>query len=293
MITPELRTAIRSADGSIRRIAARFGVNPKTVAKWRGCADGDFDHRNAALSAPRRILGEVDDWRLLRFRMVTALALDDCLYANQSVYPWLTRSTLYRTFQRFGVTRLSDLVVHQFISRLRPEERLGVCGFYITRVETDEGACDIFAFTDHATKLNLMRVYRPDDPNALIDFRDHVHACFPFPVKTVLLLADFSCTDRQTQAAEQMARPGKRIEILHQPVTVRSQATTDLERPDPDAKAIICKAEMEQTISRFMLRYNFERKIQQIGGLRPAEAAERYGGVSVMQLREAILARLV
>lgn len=290
MITPELRSAIRSAEGSVRQIAKRFEVNPKTVVKWRACADIDLG--NMLPTRQQCILGEVDEWRLVRFRVGTALSLDDCLYASQSTYPWLSRSTLYRCFRRFGISKLSDLAIHQYLTGLSPQNRLGVCSFYITRVSTDVGQCDIYVISDHATKLTLMRVYRPDDTRALSDFRAWLQHCFPFPIRTVLLIEDTSSANHQSQVIERVSRAGTKIEVLNQPLLIRNQNPLDSERPGADTRALASFVETQNTIGSFLLRFNFERKIQQIGGLRPAEAVHKYCGKLPSTLRDECFSRL-
>jgi hypothetical protein len=39
------------------------------------------------------------------FRKHTLLPLDDCLYALQATIPHLTRSSLHRCYQRYGINR--------------------------------------------------------------------------------------------------------------------------------------------------------------------------------------------
>lgn len=262
----------------------RFGVNPKTVAKWRCCEDERFDILNRPGFNERRIVGRIDEWRLVRFRISTSLSIDDCLYGSQSIYPWLTRSTLYRIFRTFGISRLSELTVHQYLSGTDPAQRLGICSFYITRIPTDEGMCDIHAMIDHATKLHLMKIYRSGDPDAMVDFHHWVERCFPFPVHTILMIADTSCADRQDLAIELGTNTGATIKFVHQPLNGR-EISNDLEESGAGQRQMASLAETRRTIGHFLLRYNFERKIMQNGGLRPAEAAERYTGTAACRLR--------
>jgi hypothetical protein len=57
--------------------------------------------------APRLTVLTADEETLIvAFRRHTLLPLDDCLYVLQSTVPHLTRSSLHRLFQRYGVSRL-------------------------------------------------------------------------------------------------------------------------------------------------------------------------------------------
>jgi transposase-like protein len=97
--TEAVRRAIQHSQTSLRELARRYGVNPKTVAKWRkrtSVADlptGPRVARSSTLSAPQEAI-------IVAFRRHTLLPLDDCLYALQATLPQLTRSALHRCLQR-------------------------------------------------------------------------------------------------------------------------------------------------------------------------------------------------
>lgn len=46
---------------------------------------------------------------IVAFRRHTLLPLDDCLYALQPTIPHLTRSSLHRCLQRYGISKLPDV----------------------------------------------------------------------------------------------------------------------------------------------------------------------------------------
>src|SRR4028118_495104 len=99
--TAAVRRAIQHSQESLRGLARRFGINPKTVAKWRKrtCASdgraGAQEPRSAVLSAEHEAM-------VVAFRRHTLLPLDDCLYALQPTIPHLTRSSLPRSPPRHG-----------------------------------------------------------------------------------------------------------------------------------------------------------------------------------------------
>lgn len=86
-------------------LAAQYGLNPKTVAKWK---KRDFIHDAATgpKDPPSTVLATEEGVLAVAFRKHTLLPLDDGLYAEQDTIPHLTRSALHRLFQRHGIGRL-------------------------------------------------------------------------------------------------------------------------------------------------------------------------------------------
>ena len=103
-----VRRAIQHSQESLRGLAKRHGVNPKTVAKWKARSSvsdlptGPKQPRSTVLSAEEEAVA-------VAFRRHTLLPLDDCLYALQPTVPHLTRSSLHRCLQRHGISRLPQV----------------------------------------------------------------------------------------------------------------------------------------------------------------------------------------
>jgi hypothetical protein len=122
--TEAIRRAIQNSQESLRGLAKRYGINPKTVAKWkkrqsvRDLPTGPKDAKSTALSIEEEAI-------IVAFRRHTLLPLDDCLYALQSTIPHLTRSALHRCSQRHGISRLPETDLpwnfHPAVSRASTE----------------------------------------------------------------------------------------------------------------------------------------------------------------------------
>ena len=97
--TAALRRAIQHSQESLTRLASRYHINPKTVAKWRTRTT-----IKDAPMGPRRphstVLTKEQEATIVAFRRQTLLPLDDCLYALQASIPHLTRSALHRCLKR-------------------------------------------------------------------------------------------------------------------------------------------------------------------------------------------------
>src|SRR6202035_833703 len=103
--TEAIRRAIQHSQASLRALSRRYGINQKTVAKWKrrtSVADIPTGQKNARST----VLSVEEEAVVVAFRRHTLLPLDDCLYALQPTIPHLTRSSLHRCLQRNGISQL-------------------------------------------------------------------------------------------------------------------------------------------------------------------------------------------
>ena len=106
--THAVRAAIQRSKAPLKELAARYGLNHKTVAKWRKRA-----FVNDAPMGPKTprstVLSSKEEAIIVAFRKHTLLPLDDCLYALQATIPHLTRSSLHRCLKRHAISRLPEI----------------------------------------------------------------------------------------------------------------------------------------------------------------------------------------
>ncbi len=102
---PRVRAELQASQEKTRVLAARHGLNPKTVAKWRGrTTTADQPMRP---SRPRStVLTEAEEAIVVEFRRRTLLPLDDVLGCLRESIPKLSRSPLHRCLVRHGISRL-------------------------------------------------------------------------------------------------------------------------------------------------------------------------------------------
>src|SRR6476646_2970279 len=106
--TEAVRRAIHHSQESLRRLARRHGVNPKTIAKWKSRTSVS-DLRTGPQEPRSTVLSAEEEAVAVAFRRHALLPLDDCLYALQPTIPHLTRSSLHRCLQRNGISRLPQV----------------------------------------------------------------------------------------------------------------------------------------------------------------------------------------
>jgi transposase InsO family protein len=103
--TPRVRAELRRSREATRRLAARYGLNPKTVAEWR--RRGSTADAPMGPTRPRSpVLTEAEEAIVVGFRRRTPLPLDDVLGCLRETIPSLSRSALHRCLVRHGIPRL-------------------------------------------------------------------------------------------------------------------------------------------------------------------------------------------
>ena len=89
-------------------LAGRYGINQKTVAKWKKRLSV-YDIPTGPENVKSTVLSAEEEAIIVAFRKLTLLPLDDCLYALPPTIPKLTRSSLHRCLQRNGIARLPEV----------------------------------------------------------------------------------------------------------------------------------------------------------------------------------------
>ena len=105
--TPHVRAKLQTSQESTRTLAARYGLNAKTVAKWR--KRNSTADRPMGPSRPKStVLSEIEEAIVVEFRRRTLLPLDDVLGCLRETIPALSRSALHRCLQRQGNLLIID-----------------------------------------------------------------------------------------------------------------------------------------------------------------------------------------
>src|ERR1700733_6416989 len=149
--TAAVRRAIQHSQESLRVLTKRYGINPKTVAKWK--QRGSVTDRPTGPREPRStVLSIEDEAVIVAFRQHTLLPLDDCLYALQSTIPRLTRSSLHRCLQRHGISRLPDVGGDKIDKRKFKAYPLGYFHIDIAEVRTEQSNLYLLVAIDRTSQ---------------------------------------------------------------------------------------------------------------------------------------------
>src|SRR5881227_2476999 len=155
--TAAVRRAIQHSQESLRGLAKRHGVNPKTVAKWKKRPSVQ-DERTGPKQPRSTVLSSEEEAIVVAFRRHTLLPLDDCLYALQATIPHLTRSSLHRCLKRHGISRLPHVENESAEKRKFKAYPIGYFHIDIAEVRTAEGKLYLFVAIDRTSKIRLRRI---------------------------------------------------------------------------------------------------------------------------------------
>ncbi len=183
--THAVRAAIQRSKAPLKELAARHGLNHKTVAKWRKRA---FVHD--APMGPRMVrsmvLAPEEKAIIVAFRRHTLLPLDDCLYALQATLPNLTRSSLHCCLKRHGISRPPQIAGDKPARQPFKPYPFGYFHIDITEVRTDEGKLHLFVGVDRTSKFAFAQLHPAATVQIAADFLRAVIEAVPYKIQSVL-----------------------------------------------------------------------------------------------------------
>lgn len=183
--TEAVRRAIQHSQESLRALAKRYGINQKTVAKWKK-RSSVADVPTGPKEAHSTVLSLEDEAVVVAFRRHTLLPLDDCLYALQPTIPHLTRSSLHRCLQRHGISRLPDVEGVKAPKRKFKSYPIGYFHIDIAEVQTAEGKLYLLVAIDRTSKFAFVQLVEKATRRVAGDFLRALAAAVPYRIHTVL-----------------------------------------------------------------------------------------------------------
>jgi transposase InsO family protein len=279
--TEAVRRAIHDSQESLRVLARRYGINPKTVAKWKKrTAVGDLP--TGPKDAHSTVLSIEDEAIIVAFRRHTLLPLDDCLYALQATIPHLTRSSLHRCLQRHGISRLPEVTGDKKPKRKFKAYPIGYFHIDIAEVQTAQGKLRLFVAIDRTSKFTFVELHREAGKMIAAGFLQNLTAAVPYAIHTVLTDNGIQFTN---QARHQYAfhhifdRVCDENGIEHRLTKVKHPWTNgQVERMNRTIKEATVKRfyyethdQLRQHLADFVMAYNFARRLKTLRGLTPYE----------------------
>ena len=156
--TEAVRRAIQHSQESLRALAKRYGINVKTIAKWKSRTS--ISDLPTGPKAPRSTVLSVEEEAIVvAFRRHTLLPLDDCLYALQPTIQHLTRSSLHRCLQRHGISRLPEVEGETSAKQKFKAYPIGYFHVDIAEVRTAQGKLYLIVAIDRTSKFAFVELH--------------------------------------------------------------------------------------------------------------------------------------
>jgi transposase InsO family protein len=289
--TAAVRRAIPQSQESLKRLAERYAINPKTVAKWKKRPDvqdapmGPKHPRSTALTLEQEAI-------CVALRRHTLLPLDDCLYALQSTIPCLTRSSWHRGFQRHGISRLPE--VDGDIPPKQQFKKYSIGYFHIdmAAVHTEDGRLYLFVAIDRASKFAFAELREKATRRIAANFLRALIAAVPYKIHTVLTDHGTPCTElahvRRGAARQQEAQHPDGLSLMHacEPNSIEHRLTKpghpwtngQVERMNRTLKEATVKRDycanhqsLKAHLYNFLKAYNLAKRLKTLQGLTPYE----------------------
>ena len=294
--TAAVRRAMQHSQESLRGLAERYGINPKTVVKWR--KRGSVSDQRTGIQEPRStVLSVEDEAVVIAFRRHTLLPLDDCFYALQPTLSHLTRSSLHRCLQRYGISRLPDTEGDRPQRSKFKGYPTGYFHIDIAEVRTEEDKLRLFVAIDRTSKFAFVELHEKATRRVASNFLRALATAVPYKIHTVLIDNGTHFTEPggdgwTPKNIRQMLERGElflwhafefacaELGIEHRLTKPRHPWTNgQVERMNRTIKEATVKRfhyeshdQLRQHLADFVAAYNFARRLKALRGLTPYEA---------------------
>jgi transposase-like protein len=181
--THAVRAELQRSQASVAQLARQFGINEKTVIKWRNRQSVE-DMPMGPKERRSTVLSPMEEAAIVALRVQARLPLDDVYIALKDVIPHLTRSSLHRCLQRHGISRLPKA------DREKPKQfkkyEIGYFHIDIAELRYEGPKGFLFVAVDRTSKLVFARIYRRATKLAAAAFLRVLIKTVPYKIHTIL-----------------------------------------------------------------------------------------------------------
>jgi transposase InsO family protein len=284
--THAVRAAIQRSQASAAELSRTYGINPKTVLKWRKRASVE-DRKTGPKEPHSTVLSQEEEAIIVAFRRHTLLPLDDCLYALQPTIPRLTRSSLHRCLQRHGISRLPEIDGDKPTRKKFKRYPIGYFHVDLAELRTAEGKLYLFVAIDRTSKFAFAQLVERANTQTASAFLDALVEAVPYEIHTVLTDNGIQFADlpknRNGATARLRGHPFDRTcwrhGIEHRLTRPKHPWTNgQVERMNRTIKDATVKRfhydshdQLRAHLGDFVSAYNFARRLKTLKGLTPYE----------------------
>jgi len=286
--TQATRRAIQDSQESLITLSKRYGINPKTVAKWRARKDEGVVDQKMGSKSSRSVLSAIEEAVICEFRRQSQLPLDDCYDVLKDRIPALSRSNLHRCLQRHGLSQLPKQEQEAAPKKKFKDYPIGFVHIDITEVHVDKQKLYLFVGICRVSKYAYAEIFQASKIEDALIFLDHLIKACPFKIHTILTDngAQFTYTKNILTRGK---GPSKRhrFDLACSQAGIRHKTTRpyhpqtngQVERMNRTIKEATTKAfhyqsqkQLEDHLNSFMIAYNCAKRLSALKRKTPYEA---------------------
>ena len=288
--TEAVRRAIQHSQASLRALAQHYGINQKTVAKWKKRTSAS-DLPTGPKEPKSTVLTVEEEAIIVAFRRHTLLPLDDCLYSLQATIPNLTRSSLHRCLQRHDISRLPDVEGDKPEKKKFKSYPIGYFHIDIAEVQTAEGKLYLHVAIDRTSKFAFVQLVAKANRVTASAFLTALIKAVPYKIHIVLTDNGIQFTFPPRYVDGPTARHMTHMfdmrcqenGIEHRLTKIKHPWTNgQVERMNRTIKEATVKRyhydshdQLKSHLADFVDAYNFGRRLKTLKGLTPYEFIAR------------------
>jgi transposase-like protein len=279
--TEAVRREIRNSEESLIKLSKKYGVNPKTIQKWKKRDDAS-DLPYGPKKIKSTVLSEGEEEAIVAFRKITELPLDDVLYSLQDSIPHLSRSSLHRCLKRHGC---SVLPKKQNTLTANPKKKfkqypIGYFHIDIAEVRTKEGKLYLYVAIDRTSKFAYAELHKSQTKMIAAEFLRNLIKAVPYKIHKILTDngIQFTNLDHQIHAFPHIFdRVCNEHEIEHRKTKVKHHWTNgQVERMNRTLKdattnkfTYAAHQELKEHLHAYLMAYNFGKRLKALKGKTP------------------------
>ena len=179
--TPRIRAELQASQESNRKLAARYRLNVKTVAKWRSRSTTKDSQMGPAQPRSAK-LTPAEEAMVVEFRQRTMLPLDDMLGHLHQCLPQLSRSALHRCLVRHGISQIPKSADAPKRGKFAPTE-MGYLHIDSSELRLESGKQHMFVAIDRVTKFTYVAFFDAATKRNGAAFLRQVIQAFPYQIR--------------------------------------------------------------------------------------------------------------
>ena len=182
--TEQIRREIKASKLSQYKLAKKYNINRKTVAKWQ--TRETVEDKPMGNGRSNSVLTKDEELVIKTSREKTWLPLDDLYDLLKPQIKKLSRSNLHRCLVYYGISRMPE--------ELNPKRKIGKFKVYeigylhidITDFWLQGKKYSLFVAIDRISKLCIAQVYNNKTMESALDFLEYVYQFYPYKIHRIL-----------------------------------------------------------------------------------------------------------